>query len=143
MYHILLYGGLAGALITLIIAIILFIKLDITQVIQDLFGIRRTPKTKEKRRKSKGTGITTNNITKNSTEVTEGSLTTELLYDEVAATTLLEEEPNETTILGKSGEETTLLEEETTLLGGNEKEPTQRYFKKELDIIVVHSEVRI
>lgn len=152
MFQVLLYGGLAGALISLIIAVILFIKLDIPQVIQDLLGIRRTPKTREKRRRrDKRAQTTTDNIsrnhtiTKNPTEVTDGSLTTELLYDEVAATALLEaEDPNETTLLHTNAEETALLDgQETTLLRVDQNAASQSYFKKQLDIIVVHSDMRI
>lgn len=152
MFQVFLYGGLAGALISLIIAVILFIKLDIPQVIQDLLGIRRTPKTREKRRRrDKRTQTTTDNIsrnhtiTKNPTEVTDGSLTTELLYDEVAATALLEaEDPNETTLLHTNAEETALLDgQETTLLRVDQNAASQSYFKKQLDIIVVHSDMRI
>lgn len=152
MFQVLLYGGLAGALISLIIAVILFIKLDIPQVIQDLLGIRRTPKTREKRRRrDKRAQTTTDNIsrnhtiTKNPTEVTDGSLTTELLYDEVAATALLEaEDPNETTLLHTNAEETALLDgQETTLLRVDQNAASQSYFKKQLDIIVVHSDIRI
>ncbi|QGH34103.1 hypothetical protein GI584_08750 [Gracilibacillus salitolerans] len=39
-YRIMLYGGIVGALITLSIAIWLFIKLDIRHVLEDLTGIR-------------------------------------------------------------------------------------------------------
>ena len=39
-YQIMLYGGIVGAIVTLSIAIWLFIKLDIADVIQDLTGIR-------------------------------------------------------------------------------------------------------
>lgn len=152
MFHVLLYGGLVGALITLVIAVILFIKLDIPQVIQDLLGIRRTPKTREKRkRRNKGAKNTKDNISGNHriakypTEVTDGGLTTELLSDEVAATALLEEgDPNETTLLDASENETTLLDGgETTLLGAQQNAATQSFFKKELDIIVVHSNTKI
>jgi hypothetical protein len=38
-YHILFYGGMAGALIALILAVFLYIKLNIPQVVKDLTGI--------------------------------------------------------------------------------------------------------
>jgi hypothetical protein len=38
-YHILFYGGMAGALVALILAVYLYIKLNIPQVVKDLTGI--------------------------------------------------------------------------------------------------------
>ncbi|KKK38857.1 hypothetical protein WQ57_05760 [Mesobacillus campisalis] len=38
-YHILFYGGMAGALVALILAVFLYIKLNIPQVMKDLTGI--------------------------------------------------------------------------------------------------------
>src|SRR5690625_260780 len=39
-YKIMLYGGIVGAIVTLSIAIWLFIRLDIADVLQDLTGLR-------------------------------------------------------------------------------------------------------
>ena len=51
MLYVYLYGGLAGALITFIVAVILFIKLDIIEVIYDLLGIRRRRRKLKKKKK--------------------------------------------------------------------------------------------
>ncbi|MED3561206.1 hypothetical protein [Bacillus xiapuensis] len=125
-YQIMFYGGMAGALVTIVISIVLFVKMEIAQVFTDLTGIQL-------RKKRRQTAV----------EPRENKYTMEIMlkkqYAESAAaeeTELLQIE--ETVLLGDIEEtallmdETALLVEETTLLVENE-------FIKEVDVMVVHS----
>lgn len=140
-YQIMLYGGLAGALITLIISIILFVKMGITQVVEDLTGISLRKRLHKKR--------------KDHDESNEKRLTKEIMLKkqyagEAAAsqeTEFMSSEVEETAILGDGYiEETSLLTvdfEETTALSEDIEETSilleEEPFKKEVDVIVVHS----
>ena len=141
-YQIMLYGGMAGAVITLIISIILYVKMGIAQVVEDLTGISLR-KRLHKRRKAQD-------------ELKEKKLTKEIMLkkqyaNEAAAsqeTELMNSEIEETALLGDGySEETTLLTadlDETALLCADMEETSllleeENYFKKEVDVIVVHS----
>ncbi len=186
------YGGMAGAAIALVVAILVYVKLNIPQVITDLTG-RKFPGAGRKPGKDGTTGtkpVTKEiNVRKNvelevavayAVDPTEKMLSgpveptalmseasfepTALLTENkkqgVAPTTLLSSmhqapgttpsHPAETTMLEDWGEtsvltadpdETTLLDEfnETSVLT-HEEEPR---FKKQVDIVVVHSETII
>lgn len=163
-YQIMFYGGMAGALISLVIAIIVFIKMDILLVIEDLTGIRLRKNSNspqgghhsftEASSKSKSF---TSRIFKVKKENPNGAAAaseiaaTELINNtgdyrenDVAETTLLASYEDETTLLSSSEDETTLLssyEDETTLL--TEMEEDESDFKIQLNVIVVHSETII
>ncbi|MEH7181037.1 hypothetical protein [Neobacillus vireti] len=141
-YQIMLYGGMAGAVITLIISIILYVKIGIAQVVEDLTGISLRKRLHKKR--------------KAQDELKEKKLTKEIMLkkqyaNEAAAsqeTELMNSEIEETALLGDGYmEETTLLTvdlDETTSLCADMEETSilleeENYFKKEVDVIVVHS----
>lgn len=190
-YQIMFYGGMAGSAIALTMAIIVYVKLNIAQVITDLTG-RNFPGADRKARKKSATATNTANkpftkeinVRKNvekevavgeAVEPTERMVSgemeptalltqasfesTELLNggndrEKAAATALLTPsrlsgEPSETmilsdwsetTVLTADPDETTLLDEisETMLLA--EEEPR---FKKQVDIVIVHSQTTI
>jgi hypothetical protein len=135
------YAGLAGAAISLIIAIILYFKMQIAETFEDLTGLKLY-KIKKRNEKSAAKEKSTERITKeimakkrfSSKENVAASEETELIQDDFDETALLDDETillmDETALLGD--------EEETTLLT-EEDEP----FKKELDIIVVHSSMKL
>ncbi|MDR6999320.1 hypothetical protein [Neobacillus niacini] len=121
-YQMMFYGSLAGALITLTVSIVLFVKMEIAQVFTDLTGIQF----RKKRRQTD--------------EESGDKQTKEIMlkkqYAESAAAEETEQlEVTETVLLGTI-EETTLLVEETTLLVENE-------FTKEVDVMIVHSNTMI
>ncbi|MED1468991.1 hypothetical protein [Bacillus salipaludis] len=124
-YQIMFYGGLAGALITLAISIVLFVKMEIAQVFTDLTGIQFRKKCRRMDEESREKHTKEIMLKKQYAEIAAAE-ETELL--EVAETVLLQD-IEETTLLT---EETTLLVEETTLLVENE-------FIKEVDVMIVHS----
>ncbi|MFB3170825.1 hypothetical protein P5G62_027435 [Neobacillus sp. 179-C4.2 HS] len=140
-YQIMLYGGMAGTIITLIISIILYIKMGIAQVVEDLTGISLRKRLHKKK--------------KVQDESNEQRLTKEIMLKkqyagEAAAsqeTELMSSEIDETAILGDGDiEETSLLTadfDETTLLSEGVEETSllleEDFFKKEVDVIVVHS----
>ncbi|MFD0826524.1 hypothetical protein ACT8ZR_12755 [Neobacillus sp. M.A.Huq-85] len=124
-YQLMFYGGLAGALITLAISIILFVKMEIAQVITDLTGFQFRKKRRRTAEESRERHTKEIMLKKQYAE-SAAAEETELL--EVAETVLLQD-IEETTLLT---EETTLLVEETTLLVENE-------FIKEVDVMIVHS----
>ncbi|MFJ5762909.1 hypothetical protein ACIQAA_28085 [Neobacillus sp. NPDC093182] len=140
-YQIMLYGGMAGALITLIVSIILYVKMGITQVVEDLTGIslrKRLHKKKKVQDNSNEKRLTKEiMIKKQYAGEAAASQETELLSREIEETALLGDgyieetslltaDSDETTVLSEEAEETSLLREED-------------YFKKEVDVIVVHS----
>lgn len=141
-YQIMLYGGLAGAMITLIISIILYVKMGIAQVVEDLTGISLRKRLHKKR--------------KAQNESNEKKLTKEIMLKkqyagEAAAsqeTELMSSEIEETAFLGDGYiEETSILTadiDETTILSPDVEETKvlleeEEFFKKEVDVIVVHS----
>ncbi|WP_026572745.1 hypothetical protein [Bacillus sp. UNC438CL73TsuS30] len=124
-YQIMFYGGLAGALITFAISIVLFVKMEIAQVFTDLTGIQFRKKRRRMDEESREKHTKEIMLKKQYAELAAAE-ETELL--EVAETVVLGD-IEETTLLT---EETTLLVEETTLLVENE-------FIKEVDVVIVHS----
>ena len=141
-YQIMLYGGMAGALITLIISIILYVKMGIAQVVEDLTGIslrKRLHNRKKARDESNEKKLTKEIMLKRQyAKEAAASQETELMssgFEETAIlndgsieeTSLLTADMDETTVLTEDIEETSLLIEE------------EDFFKKEVDVIVVHS----
>lgn len=140
-YQIMLYGGMAGTIITLIISIILYVKMGIAQVIEDLTGIslrKRLHKKKKAQDESNEKRLTKEIMLKKQYPgEAAASQETELMNSEmeetafltdgyIEETSLLTADVDETTLLSEGVEETSLLLEED-------------FFKKEVDIIVVHS----
>jgi hypothetical protein len=140
-YQIMLYGGMAGTIITLIISIILYVKMDIAQVIEDLTGIslrKRLHKKKKAQDESNEKRLTREIMLKKQyAGEAAASQETELMSSEIEETALLADGYiEETSLLTADFDETTLLSEgveETSLL------LEEDFFKKEVDIIVVHS----
>jgi hypothetical protein len=140
-YQIMLYGGMAGALITLVISIILYVKMGIAQVVEDLTGIslrKRLHKKKKAQDESNEKRLTREIMLKKQyAGEAAASQETELMSSEIEETALLADGYiEETSLLTADFDETTLLsegEEETSLL------LEEDFFKKEVDIIVVHS----
>ncbi|WP_277678739.1 hypothetical protein [Gracilibacillus dipsosauri] len=144
-YQIMLYGGIIGALITLPIAIWLFIKLDIRHVIEDLIGVRFSRKKRKLDNATfqigDGKGHTSSSIRLKKLNHTSGSskeMKVEPQQQQQHAhtqTELLEDADQETALL----EETTLLNETALLneteLMDEEKDP---FFEMDEDIVVVH-----
>jgi hypothetical protein len=141
-YQIMLYGGMAGALITLIISIILYVKMGIAQVVEDLTGIslrKRLHNRKKAQDESKEKRLTKEIMLKRQyAGEAAASQETELMSSEFEETALLGDGCiEETSLLTANLDETTVLTEdveETSLLIEEED-----YFKKEVDVIVVHS----
>ncbi|MEH7115080.1 hypothetical protein V7124_22365 [Neobacillus niacini] len=141
-YQIMFYGGMAGAIITLIISIILYVKMGIAQVVEDLTGISFR-KRLHKKRKAKEES--------NQKRLTQEIMLKKQYAREAAASqeTELMSSIEETALLGDDGyiEETSLLTadfEETTVLSADMEETSflieeEEPFKKEVDVIVVHS----
>ena len=138
------YGGLAGAVITLPLAIYLFIKLDMVQVLEDLTGFRLRKANKRNfqfhRNKSQATGEQTSSesrLRKKGERRTSQLARKRAPVPEPEPTELLQETEHvaETTLL-TGQDETTLLtgQEETTLLTEVEAE-----FVVEEDVVIVHS----
>lgn len=135
------YGGMAGAMITLIISIILYVKMGIAQVVEDLTGIsfrKRLHKKRKAKEESNQKRLTKEIMLKKQyareaaasqeTELMSSIEETALLGDgDIEETALLTADFEETTVLSVAIEETSSLIEED--------EP----FKKEVDVIVVHS----
>lgn len=140
-YQIMLYGGMAGTIITLIISIILYVKMGIAQVIEDLTGIslrKRLHKKKKAQDESNEKRLTKEIMLKKQyAGEAAASQETELMNSEMEETALLTDGYiEETTLLTADVDETTLLSEgieETSIL------LEEDFFKKEVDIIVVHS----
>lgn len=137
-YQIMLYGGMACALITLIISIILYIKLDIAQVVEDLTGLslrKRLHKRKKARDDSNKKALTKEIMVKKQYAGEAASrIETELMSSEIEETAILSD---------GHIEETSLLLDETTILSDSVEETSilleEDFFKKEVDVIVVHS----
>ncbi|MGM0838639.1 MAG: hypothetical protein ACQEV7_21095 [Bacillota bacterium] len=146
-YQIMFYGGLAAALLTLIITIYVFVKMNIRRVISDLTGIKwKLPfGRKSSTQAGEDEKRTTNEIRLKKQDL-EGDEITELMEGEVAATALLDEsDVEETTLLSSEVEQ----EDETTLLGESMDETTLLtaepafYFRKEIDVVVTHSTTKL
>lgn len=137
------YTGLAGAVITLIVAIILYFKMKIAETFEDLTGLKlyKTKKRKEKAAAKEEANI---RLTKEIMAKKQFSSAREQEAASLEETKLMQHDIEETALMD---EETTLLTDETALLGDveettlltSEDEP----FKKELDIIVVHSSIEL
>lgn len=156
-YQIMFYGGLAAALLTLILSIYVYVKMNIRRVIYDLTGIKwQRPFGKKSSSHAEEEKRTTNEIRLKKQDMEENEIT-ELMEGEVAATALLDESDIEgTALLDESHiEETVLLsagneqEDETSLLGESMDETTLLndepvfYFRKELDVVVTHSTTKL
>src|SRR5690606_6084519 len=123
-YQIMFYGGLAGAVITLIISIIVYMKLQISQVIEDITGGRFKRK-KANGRSSYETAETKSEIKlrKKDDPVATSVADTALVSQELEPTSMLQNtdvEPTALLVEEKPVEETSLLIEETTLLDDDE-----------------------
>ncbi|OIK10637.1 hypothetical protein BIV60_20675 [Bacillus sp. MUM 116] len=125
-YQIMFYGGITGALVTIVISIVLFVKMEIAQVFIDLTGIQLRKKRRQTTEESNENKYTKEIMLKKQYAESAAAKETELL--QVEETALLGD-IEETTLLS---EETALLVEETTLLVENE-------FIKEVDVMIVHS----
>ncbi|MEH7225093.1 hypothetical protein V7112_14885 [Bacillus sp. JJ1566] len=134
-YQIMFYGGLAGALITLIISIIVYMKLQISQVFADLTGNRFKRKKNDRiSLEAQETKRTTSEIKlrKKEVPVAVSIEDTALMSEELEAASMFEakgkvEEPTVLLVEGDSPEETTLLQdgvEETSLLQDELEETT-------------------
>lgn len=146
-YQIMFYGGLAAALLTLIITIYVYVKMNIRRVISDLTGIKwKSPFAKRSSTQAEVEEKRTTNEIRLKKQDLEGEEITELMEDEVAATALLDENDVEETTLLSSGVD---REDETTLLGESVDETTLLtdepafYFRKELDVVVTHSTTKL
>jgi hypothetical protein len=146
-YQIMFYGGLAAALLTLIITVYVYVKMNIRRVISDLTGIKwKRPFEKKSSSQAKEEEKRTTNEIRLKKQDLEGDEITELMEEEVAATALLDEsDVEETTLLSSDVE----LEDETTLLGECMDETTLLteepafYFRKEIDVVVTHSTTKL
>jgi hypothetical protein len=146
-YQIMFYGGLAAALLTLIITVYVYVKMNIRRVISDLTGIKwKRPFEKKSSSQAKEEEKRTTNEIRLKKQDLEGDEITELMEEEVAATALLDEsDVEETTLLSSEGEQ----EDETTLLGESMDETTLLtdepafYFRKEIDVVVTHSTTKL
>jgi hypothetical protein len=141
-YQIMLYGGMAGTIITLIISIILYVKMGIAQVVEDLTGIslrKRLHKKKKVLDESNEKRLTKEIMLKKQyAGEAAASQETELMSSEIEETALLAGGYiEETSLLTADLDETTVLSEgvEEILLLLEEED----FFKKEVDVIVVHS----
>lgn len=129
MYKIMFYGGMAGTIFMLVITVFIFMKGNVLEDIKDLLGIKSTKKTLNK--------ISLNSNTSNIKAVTtnEVSKPMDIKIDEIISKGFVCEEGTE--ILKDYDEDTMILsgeEEETELL--NE-------FVKEIDIVIVNSNLII
>ena len=148
-YQIMFYGGLAGALVTLIISIIVYMKLQISQVFADLTGNRFMKKKKNDRisLEAQETKRTTSEIRLRKKEVPVAASVedTALMSQELEPTSLLEETNiAPTALLAESNpadetsllEETSLLSEETALLQDDDDETTLLVDEDETSILL-------
>lgn len=151
MYKIMLYGGLLGTVIMLVITFFIFIKGNVLEVIQDLLGIKNTKKTLNK---NKAVNNTTGNIKPTVTNVyskpidlkIEQVISKGFDYTEDEENTIILGGDEETELLDGDEEETELLSEEneeTTILGFAEETEILSSFTKEVDVMIVNSNVII
>ena len=154
-YQIMFYGGLAGAIITLSISIYIFIKLNITQVIEHLtgFSFRKLSKNMRKNNRQNrevSVKLTTNEIKIRKKVVEQeqawsGTVAaTELLNNEVEPTALLyDDHVEETSLLSEETTILTLNVDETSLLTEEDQENVGNSFVKDVDVLIVHSQTII
>ena len=138
MYIIMFYGGMAGTILMLVITVFIFIKGNVLEDIKDLLGIKSTKKTLNK--------ISLNNTTSNIKAVTtnEVSKPMDIKMDEIISKGFACEEGTE--ILKDYDEDTMILsgeEEETMILGFEEETELLNEFVKEIDIVIVNSNLII
>ena len=138
MYKIMFYGGMAGTIFMLVITVFIFIKGNVLEDIKDLLGIKSTKKTLNK--------ISLNNTTSNIKAVTtnEVSKPMDIKMDEIISKGFACEEGTE--ILKDYDEDTMMLsgeEEETMILGFEEETELLNEFVKEIDIVIVNSNLII
>lgn len=138
MYKIMFYGGMAGTIFMLVITVFIFIKGNVLEDIKDLLGIKSTKKTLNK--------ISLNNTTSNIKAVTtnEVSKLMDIKMDEIISKGFVCEEGTE--ILKDYDEDTMILsgeEEETMILGFEEETELLNEFVKEIDIVIVNSNLII
>lgn len=138
MYKIMFYGGMAGTIFMLVITVFIFIKGNVLEDIKDLLGIKSTKKTLNK--------ISLNNTTSNIKAVTtnEVSKPMDIKMDEIISKGFVCEEGTE--ILKDYDEDTMILsgeEEETMILGFEEETELLNEFVKEIDIVIVNSNLII
>ncbi|MCI7031264.1 hypothetical protein [Clostridium sp.] len=138
MYKIMFYGGMAGTIFMLVITVFIFIKGNVLEDIKDLLGIKSTKKTLNK--------ISLNNTTSNIKAVTtnEVSKPMDIKMDEIISKGFACEEGTE--ILKDYDEDTMILsgeEEETMILGFEEETELLNEFVKEIDIVIVNSNLII
>lgn len=119
------YGGLAGAVVTLIISVIVYMKLQISQVFADITGNRFKRKKKNDRisLEAQETKRTTSEIKLRKKEVPVAASAeikdTALMSQELKTSASIKEtdmDPTALLVEGNSMEETSLLSEETSLL---------------------------
>ncbi|MGM9987417.1 MAG: hypothetical protein ACI35O_09340 [Bacillaceae bacterium] len=137
-YQIMFYGGMVVALLMLIVSVIVYRKLDISFVIQDLTGydMQQISKKVFQRNKQIAEKAITSEIVikkkfKDEQPHTEMITKTQQMGGSVDETLLMDNE-NETVLLV---EETAPLENETTVLLEEENEK----FNMEVNVIVIHS----
>ena len=139
MYKIMFYGGMAGTIFMLVITVFIFIKGNVLEDIRDLLGIKSTKKTLNK--------ISLNNNTSNIKAVTtnEVSKPMDIKMDEIISKGFACEEGTE--ILKDYDDEDTMIlsgeEEETMILGLEEETELLNEFTKEIDIVIVNSNLII
>ncbi|MEH7009611.1 hypothetical protein V7087_02155 [Neobacillus niacini] len=146
-YQVMLYGGLAGAIVSFIITVIVYIKLNISEAIEDLTGfrfssfIKRLSNTRSKKVQTEKPITNEIKLRRDvglEVAATSSVAPTELLKADAGDTELLVAEAEETMLLAPAADETVLLTEdieETTVLS----EIQNNGFKKEVDIVIVHS----
>ncbi|MGN7296552.1 hypothetical protein [Ferdinandcohnia sp. SAFN-114] len=165
-YQIMFYGGLAGAVVTLIISIIVYMKLQISQVFADITGNRfmrkkqnsrisleahetkRTTSEIKLRKKDdpvaasvEDTALMSQGLEPTSLLEESSQAPTELLVEEtslLSEETALLQDDDETTLLVGDDETTILLEGdgETAILTEKEEESD---FQIEVDVMIVHT----
>ncbi|MFS0865007.1 hypothetical protein [Fredinandcohnia sp. 179-A 10B2 NHS] len=127
-YQIMFYGGLAGAIITLIISIIVFMKLKISQVLTDITGYRSRKKasavTGQSRRTDTETKKTTSEIKLRKKDVPAAVEDTAIMSQELEPTAIL---PNDQKYMAPTEllvekETAAYMEEETSILGTDDEE---------------------
>ena len=129
-YQIMFYGGLAGALITLIISIIVFMKLKISQVLTDItgYGSRKKARaaTSHSRRTDTETKKTTSEIKLRKKDVPAAVEVedTAIMSQELEPTAILtnDQKYKAQTELLVEKETAAYMEEETSILGTDEEE---------------------
>ncbi|WML41265.1 hypothetical protein RCG19_06305 [Neobacillus sp. OS1-2] len=166
-FQLMFYGGIAGAILSLILSIIVFIKMNISEAFEDLtgFSIHKWAKKWKQRRRSRqeqfnkpitreiqprrdvelevavtgSDGDSTELLieaaapTELLTEAEAAADETELLATDAAATELLFVGSDETEWLTEEAEETTVLAESGSI----------SHFRKERDVVIVHTDATI